>query len=85
VTQAQEGARLLAVVASTVEKAACAPHAASNGLRSRGEGPAPRYSVDRLLSRQQVEGWLIASGFAELRDGRLALTAEGLEVASALD
>jgi hypothetical protein len=41
--------------------------------------------MDRLLSRQQVESWLIAAGFAELRDGQVRPTPLGLEVASALD
>jgi hypothetical protein len=48
------------------------------------EGEGTRYRVDRLLSEEVLRRWLVEAGFAEVRDGRLALTAEGLEVSACL-
>jgi hypothetical protein len=37
------------------------------------------------LTRDELRAWLVASGFAELVDGRLLPTVEGFEVGAALE
>jgi hypothetical protein len=74
VTQAQEGARLTAVGASTTERS----------QRRRTSGRRPDTAVREPLTEKQIRHWLLEGGLARELDGRLVATPLGRDLSWAL-